>query len=147
MRVHRKDKGLGDAHFAEQAIAHSPRAVELAYDRWGQVTYSVALALVSSPAAGQDIVLAVFLTLWREPELVAERYLELQSFPFEAVVHRAHDLHYGQLAARQGHSAHEASNAADSSALLLHMLDEPSPEYRARARRHSFFNPVWREYG
>jgi DNA-directed RNA polymerase specialized sigma24 family protein len=143
-RAKRGDDESIEQDIARLLMARNPRAVELAYDRWGRFTYAVALALVGSPPAAEAIVQAAYLTLWREPEAALERYVGLRGFLIEAAIRGARDVHYGRLDSPPGDTV--SRDAAEDAGLPDAQESQgPSPEYRARARRHSFFNPVWRE--
>lgn len=151
VRARRRDKGLEDGQSVGQSIvrlliAHNPEAVELASDTWGQDTDAFALALVDGPRAAEDIVEAIFLTGWPEPDVV-RRHAELRSFLLEAVFRGASDLRRRPLGSPQERSKPQASITATALPISVPPKPgEPSIAYRTRARRHSFFNPVWREY-
>jgi DNA-directed RNA polymerase specialized sigma24 family protein len=130
-----------EQEIARLLSARDPRAIELAYDRWGEESYAFALALVGSPPSAEAIVEAAYLALWRQPAGVLTAAVELESFIFEAVIHGARSIHYGPRGLSQ------IVTEPDSPTATAQPSNGPSAEFRARALRHSFFNPVWRERG
>jgi RNA polymerase sigma-70 factor, ECF subfamily len=58
--------GLTDTELAEQLAAGNTHALEQLFDRYGGLSYSVALRLLGDPAKAEDVVQDVFLRLWNE---------------------------------------------------------------------------------
>jgi RNA polymerase sigma-70 factor, ECF subfamily len=56
--------GLTDTELGEQIAAGNSRALEQLYDRYGALSYSVAVRLLGDPAKAEDVVQDVFLRLW-----------------------------------------------------------------------------------
>jgi RNA polymerase sigma-70 factor, ECF subfamily len=56
--------GLTDIQLGEQLAARNIQALEQLYDRYGTLSYSVALRLLGDPAKAEDVVQDVFLRLW-----------------------------------------------------------------------------------
>jgi RNA polymerase sigma-70 factor (ECF subfamily) len=56
------------AHVRERDIA----AFELLYERFKNVVYGVAIRMLGEPAAAEDILQGVFLTIWSRPESFRE---------------------------------------------------------------------------
>jgi hypothetical protein len=149
LRIRRRDTRVVGGQSTDELIAtlligRDPRAVELAYDQWSQLTYAVALALVGSPAAAEQIVEAAYLMLWREPEMALTRYENPRDFLLERVFYGAHQIHYPPHDSPLRRSPYQASHTDiepfASPANLR--ADGPSQQSRTRERRHSFFHPT-----
>lgn len=56
--------GLTDTELGEQLAAGHTHALEQLYDRYGTLSYSVAVRLLGDPAKAEDVVQDVFLRLW-----------------------------------------------------------------------------------
>ena len=56
--------GVNDVQLAEQLAAGDERALELLYDRYGALAYSVSMRVLGDPGKAEDVVQDVFLKLW-----------------------------------------------------------------------------------
>jgi RNA polymerase sigma-70 factor, ECF subfamily len=56
--------GLTDTELGEQLAAGNTHALEQLYDRYGTLSYSLAVRLLGDPAKAEDVVQDVFLRLW-----------------------------------------------------------------------------------
>jgi RNA polymerase sigma factor (sigma-70 family) len=56
--------GVTDTELAEQLAAGNTHALEQLYDRYGTLSYSLAVRLLGDPAKAEDVVQDVFLRLW-----------------------------------------------------------------------------------
>lgn len=59
--------------------ARDSRAMELAYDRWGPLTYTIALHKMHQQVEAENVVQEAFLQLWRNPELALLHYDSLSA--------------------------------------------------------------------
>ena len=82
--------GPSDRTIAALLVAREPRAMELVYDRWGHLTYAIALTILGDRAEAEDVVLAAHLKLWRQPESALLLHESLQTFLNDAVSRDAH---------------------------------------------------------
>lgn len=57
----------------EQIRARHPEALGRVYDMYSKVVYSVALRVLRDGAAAEDVMQEVFLKLWQQPDLFADR--------------------------------------------------------------------------
>lgn len=69
-----------DQTIAALLAARHPGAMELLYDRWSPLTYTLALRIVRNPTEAEQVVLEAFLTLWRQPELALEHCDDLRAY-------------------------------------------------------------------
>jgi DNA-directed RNA polymerase specialized sigma24 family protein len=69
-----------DLLIVEFLAAREPRAMELVYDRWGAITYAIALRIVQDPVKAEKVVLEGYLTLWRHPELALQHCNSIRAY-------------------------------------------------------------------
>jgi DNA-directed RNA polymerase specialized sigma24 family protein len=79
-------------------LTGDPQAMKAIYDRWSPLTYTVALALVGSPAAAEDVVRCAYLMLWRQRDAALMSHDSLQAYLVDAVVRSARELHIQTVA-------------------------------------------------
>lgn len=89
MAAWRKVGGLGSERRAAPAddrtlvallAARDPRAMEVVYDRWCQLTYGLALQILEDRSTAEDVVLEVHLGLWRKPHGALDRHDSLRDY-------------------------------------------------------------------
>jgi DNA-directed RNA polymerase specialized sigma24 family protein len=64
----------------ELLAAREPPAMELVYDRWGAITYAIALGIAQDPVKAEKVVLEGYLTLWRHPELALQHCNSIRAY-------------------------------------------------------------------
>lgn len=94
--------GLTDVQLADQLAAGDVRALELLYDRYGAIAYSVALRVVGDTGKAEDVVQEVFLKLWTSADRFDSGRGSLRTWLLTAVRNRSIDY-------LRGRRAHERS--------------------------------------
>ena len=56
--------GVTDVQLAEQLTAGDVRALEVLYDRYGALAYSISVRVLGDPGKAEDVVQEVFLKVW-----------------------------------------------------------------------------------
>lgn len=67
-------------------LAREPRAIEWLYDRYGSLTYTLALSIVHDQMEAEKVVLEAYLTLWHRPELALEHCDSLRAYLCAVVI-------------------------------------------------------------
>lgn len=94
--------GLTDVQLAEQLAAGDLGALELLYDRYGGLAYSVSMRVLGDPGKAEDVVQDVFLKLWTNAERFDSNRGSLRTWLLTAVRNRSIDY-------LRGRGAHERS--------------------------------------
>ncbi|HUE75411.1 MAG TPA: sigma-70 family RNA polymerase sigma factor [Chloroflexota bacterium] len=117
--VTRVDYTLAKDDFLIECLGRGDEeALRSLYERYGRVTYSLALRILREPSAAEEVVQEVFLKLWRRPDhFVPERGLFI-SWLMSVTHHRAID----ELRQRR----RDIQGLDDSSADLLAELEDDS---------------------
>ena len=92
--------GVDDVQLAEQLAAGDARALELLYDRYGALAYSVAMRVLGDPGKAEDVVQDVFLKLWTNAARFDSGRGSLRTWLLSAVRNRSIDY-------LRGRGAHE----------------------------------------
>ena len=92
--------GLTDVQLAEQLADGDLGALELLYDRYGSLAYSVSVRVLGDPGKAEDVVQDVFLKLWTKAESFDSGRGSLRSWLLTAVRNRSIDY-------LRGRGAHE----------------------------------------
>lgn len=95
-------RGVTDVQLAEQLAAGEVRALELIYDRYGALAYSVSVRVLGDPGIAEDVVQDVFLKLWASSDSFDPRRGSLRTWLLTAVRNRSIDY-------LRGRGAHERS--------------------------------------
>jgi hypothetical protein len=66
-----------DALALAYLVARNPIGIELVYDRWAGMLYTLALRLVGESRVAEQIVMNAFLELWRSPEVAIAGHVGL----------------------------------------------------------------------
>ncbi len=94
--------GLSDAELGEQLASGDVRALELLYDRYGTLAYSVSTRVLGDPGKAEDVVQDVFLKLWTSAQRFDSNRGSLRTWLLTAVRNRSIDY-------LRGRGAHERS--------------------------------------
>ncbi len=94
--------GLSDAELGEQLVSGDVRALELLYDRYGTLAYSVSIRVLGDPGKAEDVVQDVFLKLWTSAQRFDSNRGSLRTWLLTAVRNRSIDY-------LRGRGAHERS--------------------------------------
>lgn len=94
--------GPTDVQLAERLAAGDVRALELLYDRYGALAYSVSARVLGDPGKAEDVVQDVFLKLWTNAERFDSTRGSLRTWLLTAVRNRSIDY-------LRGRGAHERS--------------------------------------
>ncbi len=94
--------GLSDAELGEQLVSGDVRALELLYDRYGTLAYSVSTRVLGDPGKAEDVVQDVFLKLWTSAQRFDSNRGSLRTWLLTAVRNRSIDY-------LRGRGAHERS--------------------------------------
>jgi len=92
--------GLTDKQLAEQLAAGNTQALEQLYDRYGSLSYSLAVRLLGDAAKAEDVVQDVFLRLWNEAGQFDASRGSLRNWVLTSIRNRAIDY-------LRGRGAHE----------------------------------------
>lgn len=92
--------GLTDVELADQLAAGDTRALELLYDRYGSLAYSVSVRVLGDPGKAEDVVQDVFLKLWNSASRFDSGKGSLRTWLMTAVRNRSIDY-------LRGRGAHE----------------------------------------
>jgi RNA polymerase sigma-70 factor, ECF subfamily len=82
---------LADSGLIGRVRAGDPSGMVALYDRYGGIIYSVALRVLSSPQAAEDVLQEVLLQLWRNPEAFDSARGSLSAWLAVIARHRAID--------------------------------------------------------
>jgi len=85
-----------EAGVLDQLWQGSPEAIEVLYDRYGRVAYTVALRVLSDQAAAEDVVQEAFLAIWRRAMTYRPERGSLRSWICAIVRNRAIDRLRGE---------------------------------------------------
>jgi len=91
---------LTDKQLAEQLAAGNTQALEQLYDRYGSLSYSLAVRLLGDAAKAEDVVQDVFLRLWNEAGQFDASRGSLRNWVLTSIRNRAIDY-------LRGRGAHE----------------------------------------
>ena len=94
--------GVNDVQLAEQLAAGDVRALELLYERYGSLAYSVSMRVLGDPGKAEDVVQDVFLKLWTNAARFDSGRGSLRTWLLSAVRNRSIDY-------LRGRGAHERS--------------------------------------
>jgi RNA polymerase sigma-70 factor, ECF subfamily len=92
--------GLTDVQLAEHLAAGEVHALELLYDRYGGLAYSVSIRVLGDPGKAEDVVQDVFLKLWTNADRFDPARGSLRTWLLTAVRNRSIDY-------LRGRGAHE----------------------------------------
>jgi RNA polymerase sigma-70 factor, ECF subfamily len=122
LEVARVEYTLATDHVLVERLGRGDElALRSLYERYGRVTYSLALRILREPAAAEEVVQEVFLKLWRHPENFAPSRGQFISWLMSVAHHRAID----EL--RQGRRI--AQGIVDASAgLMVESEDDSDPQ-------------------
>ena len=90
--------GPTDVHLAEQLAAGDLGALELLYDRYGSLAYSISMRVLGDPGKAEDVVQDVFLKLWTRAESFDAGRGSLRTWLLTAVRNRSIDYLRGRAA-------------------------------------------------
>ena len=94
--------GETDVQLAEQLAAGDVRALEVLYDRYGPLAYSVSVRVLGDPGKAEDVVQEVFLKVWTNAARFDAGKGSLRTWLLTAVRNRSIDF-------LRGRGAHERS--------------------------------------
>ena len=94
--------GLTDVQVAEQLAAGDVRALEVLYDRYGTLAFSVSVRVLGDPGRAEDVVQEVFLKIWTNAAHFDAGRGSLRTWLLTAVRNRSIDY-------LRGRGAHERS--------------------------------------
>lgn len=80
-----------DDRIAELLAERSPEAIDMLYERYGRLAYSLALRVLSDGAAAEDVVQDAFLAVWRRADSYQPSRGSLRTWLCAIVHHRALD--------------------------------------------------------
>lgn len=81
----------GDDRVRSLLAEERPEAMEILYDRYGGLAYSLALRVLQDGAAAEDVVQEAFLAIWRRAETYRPERGSLRTWLCSIVHHRALD--------------------------------------------------------
>jgi RNA polymerase sigma-70 factor (ECF subfamily) len=84
-------EALDDAPLVECLRKRDPRAFEVLYDRYVRMAFAVALRVLSSREAAEEVVQDVYVKLWRQPDLYDPARGSFRPWLLRVVHHRAID--------------------------------------------------------
>jgi RNA polymerase sigma-70 factor, ECF subfamily len=87
---------MNDLQLVEELANGSPGAVELLYDRYGALAYSVSVRVLGDPGKAEDVVQDVFLKVWNSASLFAPARGSLRAWLLMAVRNRSIDYLRGR---------------------------------------------------
>jgi RNA polymerase sigma-70 factor, ECF subfamily len=108
-----------DTLLVEKVAKGNARALEQIYDRHSRGVYSLALRLLSEPAAAEEVVQETFLKLWRQPGAYQPNRGRLLPWLLGVAHHQAVDM----LRRRQLEQRHRASTTTSNGEGLADLLD------------------------
>ena len=94
--------GATDVQLAEQLAAGDVRALEVLYDRYGPLAYSISVRVLGDPGKAEDVVQEVFLKVWTNAARFDAGKGSLRTWLLTAVRNRSIDF-------LRGRGAHERS--------------------------------------
>ena len=94
--------GATDVQLAEQLAAGDVRALEVLYDRYGPLAYSISVRVLGDPGKAEDVVQEVFLRVWTNAARFDAGKGSLRTWLLTAVRNRSIDF-------LRGRGAHERS--------------------------------------
>lgn len=94
---------LPDNRVIELIAQARPEGIEMLYDRYGRLAYSLALRVLGDAQAAEDVVQESFLAVWRRAAGYREERGSLRTWVCSIVHHRALD----RLRGRAGHARSE----------------------------------------
>ena len=89
---------MTDVQLADQLAAGDVRALELLYDRYGALAYSVSVRVLGDHGKAEDVVQDVFLKLWTNASGFDAARGSLQTWLLTAVRNRSVDYLRGRRA-------------------------------------------------
>jgi RNA polymerase sigma-70 factor (ECF subfamily) len=89
-----------DDRIAQLLADGDPSAIELLYDRYGRLAYTLAFRVLGDPGAAEDVVQDAFLSVWRRRESFDAERGSIKTWMAAIVHHRALD----RLRGRSGRS-------------------------------------------
>ena len=92
--------GVTDVELSEQLAAGNTQALEVLYDRYGGLAYSVSIRILGDPGKAEDVVQDVFLKLWNSASRFDAGKGSLRTWLLTAVRNRSIDY-------LRGRGAHE----------------------------------------
>ena len=88
--------GVTDVQLDEQLAAGDVRALEVLYDRYGALAYSVAVRVLGDPGKAEDVVQDVFLKVWTNASRFDASRGSLRTWLLSAVRNRSIDYLRGR---------------------------------------------------
>ena len=85
-------RGLQDGQLVQLVAEKDADALEVLYDRYGKVAYSLARRILTDEVLAQDVVQEVFLSLWRDAQRFDAGRGTLATYLLSMTHHRAVDV-------------------------------------------------------
>jgi RNA polymerase sigma-70 factor (ECF subfamily) len=96
---------VSDEGVLDLLARHAPEGIEVLYDRYGRLAYSLALRILGDQSAAEDVVQEAFLAIWRRSATYRPDRGSLRTWTCSIVHHRALD----RLRGRTGRTRQELS--------------------------------------
>ncbi|HEY6378644.1 MAG TPA: sigma-70 family RNA polymerase sigma factor [Candidatus Dormibacteraeota bacterium] len=82
---------ISDEGVLDLLARHAPEGIEVLYDRYGRLAYSLALRILGDEGAAEDVVQESFLAIWRRSATYRPERGSLRTWACSIVHHRAVD--------------------------------------------------------
>jgi RNA polymerase sigma factor (sigma-70 family) len=116
-------RGLQDAQLVQLVAERDAGALEVLYERYGKVAYSLARRILTDEVLAQDVVQEVFLSLWRDARRFDAGRGTLATYLLSMTHHRAVDVVRREENLRRRRTSDEA----------LEFQPDPAPGVEAEA--------------